>query len=117
MRQLIFILFLVATTATGWAQSYSWSLKQSGSSLGDPITSDPNNSNIIFYGTNAQIYRSTDRGETFSNWGTPISGSTRVKNIITTAKSSQTLLAAIEASTDKIVKTTDGGATWVVTLN
>ncbi|MBK8663371.1 MAG: hypothetical protein IPN18_16875 [Ignavibacteriales bacterium] len=48
MRQLIFILFLVATTATGWAQSYSWSLKQSGSSLGDPITSDPNNSNIIF---------------------------------------------------------------------
>ncbi|GAB1441454.1 hypothetical protein MASR2M39_02880 [Ignavibacteriales bacterium] len=117
LKQLIFVLFLVAITATGWAQSYSWSLKQSGSSLGDPITSDPNNSNIIFYGSNAQIYRSTDRGETFSNWGTPIPSSTKIKNIITTAKSSQTMIAAIEASTDKIVKTTDGGATWVVTLN
>jgi len=117
VRKLIFFFLLAAFSSAAFAQTYTWTLKQSGSSLGDPITSDPNNSNIIFYGTGAQIYRSTDRGETFSPWGTSITGSTRVKNIITTAKNNQVMIAAIEASTDKIVKTTNAGQTWTVTLD
>lgn len=111
-----FFLFALITSAA-LAQSYSWTLKQSGNSLGDPVTSDPNNSNVIYYGTTATIYKSTNRGESFSAWGTNIAGSSRIKNIIATSKSNTTMLAAIEASTDKIVKTTNSGQTWTVMLD
>jgi len=117
VNKLFCIFFLAALSSAAFAQTYTWNLKQSGSSLGDPITSDPNNSNIIYYGSNAQIYRSTDRGESFAPWGTSIPGSTKIKNIIRTAKDNQVMIAAIEASTDKIVKTTNSGQTWTITLD
>ncbi len=117
MRTLKYFFLFALISSAAFAQSYSWNLKRSGSSLGDPITSDPNNSNIIYYGTTATIYKSTDRGETFTAWGTTIPGSSSVKNIITTSKSGQTMLAAVEASADKIVKTTNGGQTWTTVLD
>ncbi|MDO8551011.1 MAG: T9SS type A sorting domain-containing protein [Ignavibacteria bacterium] len=101
------------------AQSpYTWQLKQSGSSLGNPVTFDKNSPNNVYYGTINKILKSTDYGETFSQMGTTISNSNQIKNLILHPTDSNTMLVAIEGGQsvpfdDKIVKTTNSGQTWV----
>jgi photosystem II stability/assembly factor-like uncharacterized protein len=101
------------------AQSgYHWVLKQSGSSLGGPIDYNTNNPDVVYYGSNSTIYKSTDRGETFSTAGTSVPGASEIKCIIVDDANPGTFLAAIESSpNDKIYKTTDDGNTWTLTLN
>lgn len=101
------------------AQSgYHWVLKQSGSSLGGPIDYNMNNPDIVYYGSNGTVYKSTDRGETFSMSGTAISGASEIKCIIVDDANAGTLLAAVESSpNDKIYKTTNDGANWALTLD
>jgi hypothetical protein len=97
---------------------YWWELKQSGSSLGGPIDVADYNTDIVYYGSNSTIYKSIDRGETFTQTGTNVPGASEIKSIILDDFISGTFLAAIESSpNDKIYKTTDDGQTWVLTLN
>ncbi|NWF49256.1 MAG: T9SS type A sorting domain-containing protein [Ignavibacteriaceae bacterium] len=117
-----FISFLVLSfliTVKLFAQSYFWEIRQAGSSLGGPIDVDGNNTDIIYYGSGATIYVSTNRGESFSPLGTPIPASSQVKNIILNNSIPGTMLVAIESSSggDKIVKTTNNGSTWTIVLN
>lgn len=112
-------MLVVAFSTTAFSQSYSWVRKQTGSSLGFPIAADKYNSDHIYYGSNATIYKSYDRGESFSTWGTAIPGSYSVKTMLTTAKDRDVMIVAVEGSgttNDKIVKTTDAGQTWTTTL-
>ena len=98
--------------------AYQWVLKQAGSSLGGPIDYNMNNPSLIYYGSDNTIYKSTDRGETFSMTGTTISGATKVKAIILDDVSPGTFLVAVESSpNDKIFKTINDGATWSLTLD
>lgn len=111
---LIVILFSVFV----WSQpAYQWVLKQSGSSLGGPIDYISTNPNLVYYGSNSTIYKSTDMGETFFQTGINVPGASEIKNIILDESSPGTFIVAIESSPDKILKTTDDGLTWTITLN
>jgi hypothetical protein len=100
------------------AQGYHWVLKQSGSSLGGPIDYLTNNTDVVYFGSTNKIYKSTNRGETFTQTGVNVPGSSSIKSIICNDGIPGTFLVAIEASpNDKIYKTTDDGSTWNLTLD
>ncbi|MCK6604118.1 MAG: T9SS type A sorting domain-containing protein [Ignavibacteriaceae bacterium] len=120
-RLFIFTLLLMLIAAEMPAQKlvnpqedYTWTLIQSGQSLGNPIDYRRNDHSVVYYGSVGSIYLSRDRGQSFTPIGTTIPNSTRVKNIILSEKDTLTFLVAIEASTDKIVKTTNSGNSWTV---
>jgi photosystem II stability/assembly factor-like uncharacterized protein len=110
-----FVIFLSITNAQ---PAYQWLLKRSGSSLGGPIDYNNVNPNLVYYGSTATIYKSTDKGETFSAAGMPVPGSSDIKAIILDDFNPGTFIVAIESSpNDKIYKTTNDGATWTLTLD
>ena len=111
------ILSVMLITFTGHGQVYNWVLKQSGSSLGGPVDYSEVNTDIVYYGSDNKIYKSTDRGETFQQTGTNVPGSSEIKNIILDDSNPGTFLVAIESSPDKILKTTDDGQTWTISLD
>jgi len=114
---LTFFIFLIFTAALV-AQPYQWVNKRSGSSLGGPIDYNNNNPNLVYYGSDNIIYKSTDRGETFAATGLAVPGATEIKSIILNDANPGTYIVAIESTpNDKIYKTTNDGATWTLTLN
>ena len=120
MKYIYSIILLVCLISfTGISQpTYWWELKQSGSSLGGPIDVLKFDTDVVYYGSDNKIYKSIDRGETFSQTGTNVPGASEIKNIILDDFNPGTFLIAIESSpNDKIYKTTDDGATWILTLN
>ena len=119
MKYIICTIFMVCLlTISIFSQEYWWVRTQSGSSLGGPIDYMTNNTDIVDYGSDNKIYKSVDRGETFSQTGINVPGSSEIKNIILDDFNPGTFLIAIESSPfDKIYKTTDDGQTWVLTLN
>ena len=114
----LFFSFLFCLTITNAQPSYQWVLKRSGSSLGGPIDYNKFNTNLVYYGSTATIYKSTNKGETFSITGTPVPGSSDIKCIILDDFNPGTFIVAIESSpNDKIYKTTNDGASWILTLD
>lgn len=112
------LFILLCFTATLFPQQYVWELKQAGSSLGNPIAVDSRDRKTIYYGSNSLIYRSTNAGESFVQYGTAIPSATKIKNILVSKKDASTMLVATKgSSSDQIVKTTDNGATWNVVAN
>jgi len=113
------ILFVLLISITAASQpAYWWELKQSGSSLGGPIDIMSYDTDVVYYGSDNIIYKSIDRGESFTQTGTNVPGSSEIKTIILDDFNPGTFLVAIESSpNDKIYKTTDDGQTWVLTLN
>jgi len=69
------ILMVCLISSASISQTYWWELKQSGSSLGGPIDVMRYNTDVVYYGSNNKIYKSTDRGETFSQTGTNVPSS------------------------------------------
>ena len=112
----IFLLSIFLSLANA-QPAYQWVLKRSGSSLGGPIDYNKFDPNIVYYGSGATIYKSTDRGETFFITGTSIPSSSEIKNILLDDNNPGTYLVAIESSPDKIMKTTNDGRTWTISLN
>ena len=96
---------------------YQWVLKQSGSSLGGPVDYLKYNPFMVYYGSNSIIYKSTDMGMTFSQTGTTVPGASEIKCILLDDLNPGTFLVAIESSPDKILKTTNDGQTWSITLD
>jgi photosystem II stability/assembly factor-like uncharacterized protein len=72
---------------------------------------------MVYYGSNNTIYKSTDMGETFAQTGTIVPGASEIKCILLDDLNPGTFLVAIESSPDKILKTTDDGQTWSITLD
>ncbi|MCU0364823.1 MAG: T9SS type A sorting domain-containing protein [Ignavibacteriaceae bacterium] len=112
---LIFFSILVSTINA--QPAYQWVLKQSGYSLGGPIDYDTFNPNIVYFGSGSTIYKSTNMGESFSVTGTNIPGSSEIKCILLDDSNPGTFLVAIESSPDKIMKTTNDGLSWTISLN
>ncbi len=101
-----------------FGQSYQWVRKQIGSSLGGPIDYNSNNPNLVYYGSDNTIYKSTNRGETFSATGVVVPGASEIKSLILDDANPGTFIVAIESSpNDKVYKTTNDGANWTLTLN
>ncbi len=111
--RVVFTTCIITILISSFAYSqYFWELKQSGTSLGGPVDVELNNTNNVYYGSTNIIYKSTDRGETFSPLGIPVPNSSDIKNIILNDDNPSEFLVAIESGGDKIVKTTNAGATW-----
>ena len=119
MKYIICTIFMVCLlTITIFSQEYWWVRNQVGSSLGGPIDYMTSNPDIVYYGSGNKIYKSVDRGETFSQTGTNVPNASQIKCIILDDANPGVFLVAIEhGSNDKIYKTTDDGATWTLTLN
>lgn len=111
----ICVVILLSNLLVG--QSYTWTQVLTGNSLGNPIVVDKNNSNIVYYGSYDRIYKSWDRGNSFTSIGNAISGSSRIKNIIVHPEDSLLIFVATEGTVQKTVKSTDGGLTWITTGN
>jgi hypothetical protein len=112
------IIILQFTILSNGQTAYQWVLKQAGSSLGGPIDYNMNNTNLVYYGSNNTIYKSTNRGESFFMTGTTIPGSTKIKAIILDDNNPGAFIVAIESTpNDKIYKTTNDGVNWVLTLD
>lgn len=117
MKKLITLILVIFILPFGFSQNYVWQLKKSGSSLGGPIDVEKYNHNNVYYGSLNKIFKSTDRGETFAQIGVNIPSATEIKCVIIDDDNPNVILVGIEASTDKIVKTTDAGATWTITAD
>jgi hypothetical protein len=102
---------------TSFSQICWWDLKQNGSSLGGPIDVANYNTDIVYYGVDNRIYKSVDRGETFSITGTVVPGAIEIKCIILHDTIPGTFLVAVESEPDRIWKTTDDGQTWSISLD
>ena len=113
---LIVFTTLLFTTALISQPAYQWVQKRSGSSLGGPVDYNSLAPNIVYYGSDNVIYKSIDRGETFSITGTLVPGASEIKSIILDDSNPGTFIVAIESSpNDKIYKTTNDGASWTLT--
>jgi len=119
MRYIYFVFFIVSLISfIGFSQTYWWELKQSGSSLGGPVDYLVTNPDVVYYGSDFVVYKSVDRGESFSQTGTNVPGASEIKCIILDDYNAGTFLVAIESSpNDKIYKTTNDGQNWELTLN
>lgn len=117
MKQFLYILVVSGFLFLNvFSQEYTWTLRQSGNSLGGPIDVEKGNNNNVYFGATNTIYRSTDRGETFQALGTQIPNSSRVKCIILNETDPAIFVVAVESSpNDKIYKTTNSGQTWILT--
>jgi hypothetical protein len=107
------ILMFMFLNSVVFAQ-YSWQLKQSGSATGGPIDVERDNTNNVYFGSSGVIYKSIDRGETFSPMGNPIPGGGSIRAIISYPYNPSVLLVA---TSNRIVKTADQGINWTVVAN
>jgi photosystem II stability/assembly factor-like uncharacterized protein len=119
MKYFFSFLMICLISVSGFSQpTYWWELKQSGSSLGGPIDVLKYNPNMVYYGSGNKIYKSIDRGETFTQTGVNVTSASEIKCVLLNDFIPGTFLVAVESSpNDKIFKTTDDGQTWTLTLN
>ena len=117
MRLIFTTLLVMLIIGSTFPQNYVWELKQSGSSLGGPIDVELFNANNVYYGSDNKVYKSTDRGETFSQMGIVVPQATEIKCVIVDDLNPSTIVVGIEGTTDKVVKTTNSGASWAITAD
>jgi hypothetical protein len=111
-------LSLILTTSS-LSQNYWWEQKLSGGGRGNPITLDPLNNNIVYYGSSTAVFKSTDRGETFVQYGSSIPQASAVKCLHINPNRPNEMVVAVYKSGGgyKMVKTTDNGVTWFTTAD
>lgn len=118
MRAGILILLLGGLTA-GQAVAQGWVQKIAGPGLGNPLTANPLNDDVLYAAAGSnRIYVSRDRGYTWANHGALVTGGGIVKSVSVSPLDTLQMLAGMESSTgspDRIMKTTDGGLTWTQT--
>jgi len=97
---------------TGVTMSFSWSQKQSGSSnIGNGFALNPNNKNEIFCMMNNTLYRSLDKGETWTNISTcSIGGSCHT--LFVSPTDTNLMLCSKGSSGGQVARTTNYGVTW-----
>ncbi|MBS1552507.1 MAG: hypothetical protein JST15_10630 [Bacteroidetes bacterium] len=103
---------------SGSSVSLNWVSKPgaSGNSLGDNICVHPNDRNTVFTAFTSQIYVSRNRGETWSAVGVPMPSSNTPHSFFVSPVDTNIWLCAVEAATDKIMRTTNYGASWTTPL-
>jgi len=117
MRLFFTTILVMLIIVSNFPQNYVWELKQSGSSLGGPIDVELFNTNNVYYGSDNKIYKSTDRGETFTQMGINVPQATEIKCVNVDDLNPSTIVVGIEGTTDKVVKTTNSGTSWTITAD
>ena len=113
----LFLLVMICMPANGSLGQTSWTKKISGLGLGNPFCVNPWNDNIIYaaVGTN-KLYISRDRGNTWV-LHSGVGGGTAIKSVAVSARDTNIILIAQESGPpDRIVKSTDNGVSWTITL-
>lgn len=106
----------------GATRSISWVSKLTASGgIGNNLCMNPNNKNELYVVYGKTMYRSMDRAETWTNFGTvgATSGTvTSAHSFYVSKLDTNILMCAIEGSpTDKVVRSTNYGATWTTVLS
>ena len=107
--------------SAGATKSITWVSKLSASSgIGNNLCMSPNNRDELYVVYGKLIYRSMDRGETWVNFATVGASSgtvTRAHSFYVSPLDTNIMMCAIEGSpTDKVVRSTNYGATWTTIL-
>ncbi len=120
IRTSLFVFLVVSHVTPSRAQYYGWTKKYDVSGIGNPLAFNHSNHRTIYCGgvvsSDGAVMVSYDRGE---NWHvlSVIAGGRRLKSIVVSPLDTLTILAGQEGATiDRIMKTTDGGASWKETL-
>lgn len=99
----------------GTTVSYTWQQKQSGSgNIGNGFCLHPMNKDGIFIAMGTQVYRSLDKGENWIQIATISTGS-RAHTFYVNQLDTNIMLASMDASGGRVVRSTDYGQTWVTT--
>ncbi|MBN8568886.1 MAG: T9SS type A sorting domain-containing protein [Ignavibacteria bacterium] len=108
----------------GATMQISWVSKLTGSGgIGNNLTFHPTNRDMLYVVYGKTMYRSYNKGETWSSFGTvgATSGTvTAAHSFYMSPLDTNILMCAIEGSpTDKVVRSTNYGATWttILTIN
>jgi len=95
--------------------TFTWDLKQSGSNnIGNGFCLHPVNKNGIFIAMGTQIYRSLDKGETWTNIAS-VSIGTRAHSFYVNPLDTNLMLASLDAAGGRVVRSTNYGQTWTTT--
>ncbi|MBS1494484.1 MAG: T9SS type A sorting domain-containing protein [Bacteroidetes bacterium] len=104
----------------GATATYTWSTKLTASgSIGNTLCPHPNNRDAMFVVYNTAIYRSSNRGDNWTQIGTiAVAGQTlsRTHSFYVNPIDTNIMVAACESSTDVVVKSTNYGANWTVSI-
>jgi photosystem II stability/assembly factor-like uncharacterized protein len=99
----------------GTTVSYTWQLKQSGSgNIGNGFCLHPMNRDGIFIAMGTQVYRSLDKGETWTQIAT-ITVGTQDHTFFVNALDTNIMIASMNSSGGRVMRSTDYGQTWVST--
>jgi len=102
---------------TGTNVTYQWSqrLNVSGTVRGNAFSISNFNKNTIYVALGTSVYASYNRGDTWTQIGTMPSGGSKVNSFYVSPKDTNLWVAAY-GSTDRIVRSTNYGATWTATI-
>jgi photosystem II stability/assembly factor-like uncharacterized protein len=106
--------WILPTSAT---VAYNWVLKTpSSGGIGNNLCMHPTERNTAYVVYGNKVYVSRDRGDSWTQIAT-ISIGTRAHSFYVTPLDTNVWLAAIESTPDKVVRSTDYGATWSTILS
>lgn len=101
--------------STGTTVNYSWSLKQSGSgNIGHGFCLHPFNKNAVFIAMGNKVFRSYNKGETWTQISTLSPGS-KAHTFFVSSVDSNYMIASMDESAGKILRSTNYGLNWSVT--
>lgn len=107
---------------TGATTSSAWTLKQAlaaGSVRGSTLAQHGTHKNTIYCVLGARLYKSENRGDTWvqiSTITTVPEGTPSKTNAFYVSPSDSNLMVAAVGTVDRIVRSTNGGATWTTTM-
>jgi photosystem II stability/assembly factor-like uncharacterized protein len=94
--------------------NYNWSARlSSGGNIGNDLCLHPTNKNGVFVASGSVVYRSLDKGQTWTQIAT-ISVGGSAHSFYVSPKDTNKMLAAVGTSGGSIVRSTNYGATWSV---
>ncbi|MDQ3021534.1 MAG: hypothetical protein M3R36_13335 [Bacteroidota bacterium] len=101
----------------GAAVSYSWITKLNvGGGIGNNLSEHPFNRDALFVVYGSTVYRSGDKGDTWTNIAS-VSGGGSAHSFYVSPLDTNIWVVAITGSTDKIKRTTNYGSTWTDVLS
>jgi photosystem II stability/assembly factor-like uncharacterized protein len=99
----------------GTTVTYQWVQKFSAGSIGNTFCVNPWNKNIIYVVMGSAVYRSIDRGETWTQISTISTGGS-TWSFYVSSKDTNIWIAATSGGGKGVRRTTNHGATWTTTL-
>jgi hypothetical protein len=94
----------------------TWTAKTNGINANDaaansPLVMSPSNSQTLYYGTN-KVYKTTDRGESWTASGTIFQGGVLVTAIAPAASNTNVIYIIVDLGPTGLFKSTDGNASY-----